>query len=193
MQLWKLTALIKHRGKDDSDTIDVGQLSQNFLLSYSNYMCFTPMHLVHFQEVVVLQWSPDSGACPYIRIKNHKCIWIAADVKTEMNPSTRLRSYLVPAMTDLEATLRVSQDPPFEKARIDEYDKFPILAWKVALIVEHALNTIVVVTEVHDEWLVKITSCNIENCSTNEENVIGTEVRFAVMEMVTNELLTMAG
>lgn len=91
---------------------------------------------------------------------------------------------------NIEAALSASQDKLLERVDNDAHDTVPIWSWEA------------VSNDMSEPWSSEATAADtneapvehkdrpIKSCSTNEENVNAREIKFAVKELVTTELLT---
>lgn len=92
-----------------------------------------------------------------------------------MNRSTRSPLDVVPLMTSRKAALRASQDPSFEMARNDAHEYVSMWVWEAALNYETELWSGKATAAVNNEAPVEFKNRQIENCHTNEEDIISRE------------------
>lgn len=86
-------------------------------------------------------------------------------------------------MTKHYYDLQASQDPSFETVRNDVHEDVLLLYWQAALNNESKLFSGEVPAAANEKTLVEQMSSQIENLSTNEEDVIGQKDKSAVIEL----------
>lgn len=119
------------------------------------------------------------------------CLSITADVKNKMTRSTYSDSHSVASMTSLKAAPGPSQDPSFKTGSNNAHDGISISAWEASLNEERTPTAAGLATAVHNDGPVEFGNSHIDNRRTNEEDMIAPNIKPAVTEMVTNNLLTM--
>lgn len=97
---------------------------------------------------------------------------------------------MVSTIMNPKAALHNSQDPSFEKARIEANDNIPISARRVALKDESAPWTGEMATAANVEPHIKHENCQ-ESIGTKNEDVVAREVKFFIKDFVARELSNM--
>lgn len=93
------------------------------------------------------------------------------------------------SMTNPEAAIGTSHDQSIKMTRSDSNDNVPTFTWEVALNNKIVLRSGEVAARANDEPNVEQKICLTEKHATNDEDVIGKEVKSAMKYLVVNEFL----
>lgn len=148
----------------------------SFLQHFGNNSSFTPTHLEHLQNNVVLYWSPDKElSLTDVSTIRNSGILQPGMLYTKINLSKSSHSDMAPPMTYPKAAVHASQEPSLKMARNDAHDTIPKSDQEGALSEEHALKPSGMATAVQDEAPVEFENTRIGKCLADEQQVIARE------------------
>lgn len=109
----------------------------------------------------------------------------------DLNPSTYSHTDMALPRMIVKAALSASEDPSFEMANHAAHGPIPIPASEAMLNVKRTRTSARLVTSVNDEPSVEFKNLSTESHRANNEDGIAGELKYALRDLVANELSPM--